>query len=54
MIPVEAIARAIDDFRTKARTASLMFDGDPRGHTAIRVYEYAIQELQKVLDDYAR
>ena len=62
MIPVEAIERVIDDLETKRETADGFIDNaEPQetitlaAHTGAKVaFEYAIQELRKVLSDYAR
>ena len=61
MIPVEAIERVIDDLETeKKRAAEIIAYTEIHGHNfevligRAAVLQYAIEELRKVLSDYAR
>ena len=51
VIPVEAVERVIDDFRTRKEKLE-PFKGVPAVDAAIRVYNAAINELGKVVEDY--
>jgi hypothetical protein len=51
MIPVEAIERLIDDFRTRIEKLE-PFEWIEYINGGMRAYETAIRELQKVVDDY--
>ena len=61
MIPVEAIERVIDDLETeKKRASEIIAYTEIHGHNfetligRAAALQYAIQELQKVLSEYAR
>lgn len=51
MVPIEAIDRLIDDFRTRIEKLE-PFKGVPAVDAAIRVYNAAVNELGKVVEDY--
>jgi len=53
MIPVESIERVIDDFRTRIKMLE-PFEWIEYINGGMRAYEVAIQELQKVVDDYGK
>ena len=52
MIPVEAIERVIDDFRTRIEKLRRREKSGEIIGGAIIAYELAVKELQKVFEDY--
>lgn len=53
MIPVEAIERVIDDFRTRIEKLE-PFEQFDYVNGGIRAFEEAIRELQKVVEEYGK
>lgn len=53
MIPVEAIERVIDDFRTRIEKLRLFAELE-YVNGGMRAYEMAIRELQKVVEEYGK
>ena len=54
MIPAEAIERVIDDLETRVEKFAPFRKKVQTAEILCEAYEYAISELRKVLEDYAR